>query len=76
MGRVVDFHFRVDVAGGWSDTPPITFEHGGCVVNLALKIDGEKPISGSISSSSPPPLNNHRPPSLCFSLLTPPNINK
>jgi fucokinase len=22
---------RVDIAGGWSDTPPISYEHGGYV---------------------------------------------
>ena len=35
---------RIDLAGGWSDTPPITFEHGGCVTNLALKLSGKRPI--------------------------------
>jgi len=32
---------RVDVAGGWSDTPPITYEHGGAVVNVAITVDGK-----------------------------------
>jgi fucokinase len=31
-------------AGCWSDTPPITYEHGGAVVNMAVMIDGQKPI--------------------------------
>eukprot|EP00047_Mylnosiga_fluctuans_P004512 m.234963 g.234963 ORF g.234963 m.234963 type:complete len:1084 (-) comp12747_c0_seq1:63-3314(-) len=35
---------RVDIAGGWSDTPPITYEHGGAVANAAIMIDGERPI--------------------------------
>ncbi|XP_068169500.1 L-fucose kinase [Antennarius striatus] len=35
---------RLDLAGGWSDTPPIAFEHGGSVTNLAVKIDGKRPI--------------------------------
>jgi fucokinase len=35
---------RVDVAGGWSDTPPITYEHGGAVVNVAITVDGKKPV--------------------------------
>ncbi|GLD61656.1 L-fucose kinase [Lates japonicus] len=26
---------RLDLAGGWSDTPPIAFEHGGSVTNAA-----------------------------------------
>jgi len=32
---------RVDVAGGWSDTPPVTYEHGGAVVNVAVTVDGK-----------------------------------
>lgn len=35
---------RVDLAGGWSDTPPIAYEHGGVVVNAAILIDGQRPI--------------------------------
>lgn len=30
--------------GGWSDTPPIAFEHGGSVTNIAVKVDGRRPI--------------------------------
>ncbi|CAB1323640.1 unnamed protein product [Coregonus sp. 'balchen'] len=33
-----------DVECGWSDTPPIAFEHGGAVVNVAVKVDGRRPI--------------------------------
>ena len=35
---------RVDLAGGWTDTPPICYEVGGRVVNLAVTVDGELPI--------------------------------
>ncbi|KAM9854214.1 L-fucose kinase isoform 1-T1 [Aulostomus maculatus] len=35
---------RLDLAGGWSDTPPIAFEHGGSVTNVAVKVDGRHPI--------------------------------
>uniref|UniRef100_A0A3B4APC6 L-fucose kinase n=1 Tax=Periophthalmus magnuspinnatus TaxID=409849 RepID=A0A3B4APC6_9GOBI len=35
---------RLDLAGGWSDTPPIAFEHGGSVTNVAVKVDGQYPI--------------------------------
>ena len=31
---------RIDLSGGWSDTPPITNEHGGIVANVAVKVDG------------------------------------
>lgn len=34
------------VSGSWSDTPPITFDHGGSVTNIALKVDGKRPIGG------------------------------
>ncbi|KAM8892919.1 L-fucose kinase isoform 3-T3 [Spinachia spinachia] len=35
---------RLDLAGGWSDTPPIAFEYGGSVTNVAVKVDGRRPI--------------------------------
>ncbi|XP_061577517.1 L-fucose kinase isoform X1 [Cololabis saira] len=35
---------RLDLAGGWSDTPPIAFEHGGSVTNIAVKVSGRRPI--------------------------------
>ncbi|XP_051830582.1 L-fucose kinase [Antechinus flavipes] len=41
---VVECPSRVDFSGGWSDTPPITYEHGGAVVDLAVLVDGQRPI--------------------------------
>ncbi|KAJ7312061.1 hypothetical protein JRQ81_006396 [Phrynocephalus forsythii] len=35
---------RIDLSGGWSDTPPITYEQGGAVVNLAVLVDGQRPM--------------------------------
>ena len=35
---------RMDFAGGWSDTPPISTELGGCVVNAAITLNGQYPI--------------------------------
>ncbi|XP_076331169.1 L-fucose kinase-like isoform X2 [Tachypleus tridentatus] len=35
---------RVDLQGGWTDTPPICYEMGGSVVNVAVLVDGKKPI--------------------------------
>lgn len=35
---------RLDLAGGWTDTPPYCLEHGGCVVNLAVDLNGQPPI--------------------------------
>jgi len=34
---------RVDLSGGWSDTPPISFI-GGSVVNAAVKVDNLRPL--------------------------------
>ena len=35
---------RVDLAGGWTDTPPICNEVGGSVVNVAVTLRGQLPI--------------------------------
>lgn len=35
---------RIDLAGGWSDTPPICQHEGGTVVNVAVMLDGKRPI--------------------------------
>lgn len=32
---------RIDLQGGWSDTPPICYELGGSVVNVAILVDGK-----------------------------------
>jgi hypothetical protein len=35
---------RIDLAGGWSDTPPCSYETDGAVLNVAIKIDRLHPI--------------------------------
>lgn len=35
---------RIDLAGGWTDTPPISFEYGGKVACLAVLVDGKRPL--------------------------------
>lgn len=35
---------RLDLAGGWTDTPPICYEQGGAVLNIAIKVNNKKPI--------------------------------
>jgi galactokinase/mevalonate kinase-like predicted kinase len=35
---------RLDLAGGWSDTPPISTELGGAVVNAAISLNGQYPV--------------------------------
>jgi galactokinase/mevalonate kinase-like predicted kinase len=39
---------RIDMGGGWSDTPPFCFDWGGTVLNCALEIDGTYPIETEI----------------------------
>ncbi len=35
---------RVNFGGGWSDTPPYCNEHGGTVLNAAVKLNGNLPV--------------------------------
>lgn len=35
---------RLDLAGGWTDTPPYCLERGGSVLNLAVLLNGQPPI--------------------------------
>lgn len=35
---------RLDLAGGWTDTPPYTLRCGGRVVNLAVNLNGQPPV--------------------------------
>jgi hypothetical protein len=35
---------RLDLAGGWTDTPPYCFVEGGGVVNVAAEINGQPPV--------------------------------
>jgi len=35
---------RLDLAGGWTDTPPYSLERGGCVLNAAVNLNGQAPI--------------------------------
>ena len=35
---------RLDLGGGWTDTPPYALEHGGCVLNAAVELNGQPPI--------------------------------
>lgn len=35
---------RLDLAGGWTDTPPYCLEHGGRVVNVSVDLNGQPPI--------------------------------
>ena len=35
---------RIELAGGWTDTPPYTLECGGDVTNTAINLNGQPPI--------------------------------
>ena len=35
---------RLDLAGGWTDTPPYTLREGGSVLNVAVDLNGQPPI--------------------------------
>ena len=35
---------RVDLAGGWTDTPPYCLINGGNVVNVAIELNGQPPL--------------------------------
>ena len=35
---------RLDMAGGWADTPPYCLEYGGTVTNVAVNLNGQPPI--------------------------------
>lgn len=35
---------RIDLAGGWTDTPPYCLNTGGNVVNLAIEMNGQQPL--------------------------------
>jgi len=39
---------RLDLSGGWSDTPPYCFERGGHVVNLAIDLEARPPLRASV----------------------------
>ncbi len=42
--HIVKLPLRVNWGGGWSDTPPYCLEHGGTVLNAAVKLAGEYPV--------------------------------
>lgn len=42
---VVSLPLRVNWGGGWSDTPPYCNENGGTVLNAAILLNGERPVT-------------------------------
>ena len=39
---------RIDIAGGWTDTPPFCLLEGGNVVNLAIELNGQPPLQAYV----------------------------
>jgi fucokinase len=39
---------RLDLGGGWTDTPPICLDRGGLVVNAAVKLNGQYPLQAIV----------------------------
>lgn len=47
----VELPVRVDFVGGWSDTPPWSLERAGCVLNMAISLEGSLPIGTIIETT-------------------------
>lgn len=47
---------RIDLGGGWSDTPPFCFDWGGVVLNIAVELDGRYPVETTVRRVSEPVL--------------------
>lgn len=45
---------RIDLAGGWTDTPPFSLTAGGNVVNVAIELNGQPPLQVYIKPCSEP----------------------
>ncbi len=39
---------RIDLAGGWTDTPPFCLMEGGRVVNIAIELNGQPPLQAYV----------------------------
>ena len=45
---------RIDIAGGWTDTPPYCLMEGGSVINLAIELNGQPPLQTYVKPSKEP----------------------
>lgn len=43
---------RIDLAGGWTDTPPYSLYAGGSVVNIAIDLNGQQPLQVYLKPSA------------------------
>lgn len=42
---------RIDIAGGWTDTPPYCLMEGGNVINFAIELNGQPPLQTFVRPS-------------------------
>lgn len=52
--HTVKLPLRVNWGGGWSDTPPYCNENGGTVLNVAILLNGEKPVEVTLEKIAEP----------------------
>ena len=45
---------RIDLAGGWTDTPPYCLMEGGSVVNIAIELNGQPPLQAYVKPCQTP----------------------
>ena len=45
---------RIDIAGGWTDTPPYCLMEGGNVINFAIELNGQPPLQAYVRPSKEP----------------------
>lgn len=45
---------RIDIAGGWTDTPPFCLVEGGSVINIAIELNGQPPLQAYVRPTSTP----------------------
>ena len=45
---------RIDIAGGWTDTPPYCLMEGGSVINFAIELNGQPPLQAYIKPCREP----------------------
>ena len=50
--HTVKLPLRVNWGGGWSDTPPYCNENGGTVLNVAILLNGQKPVEVTLEKLS------------------------
>ncbi|MQL72465.1 hypothetical protein Taro_004809, partial [Colocasia esculenta] len=50
----IDLPVRIDFVGGWSDTPPWSLERPGCVLNMAVGLEGSLPVGTIVETTETP----------------------